>query len=226
MNIFSYESKFSQAMIGIADLIILNVLYLLCCIPVFTIGAAQAGLYTGIRVLQDKEDDSSPAKAFFRGFADGFGRITLVWCIFAVVDALFIWLLYVIGNLLFTESWAPVGIAVAAMLIVMSFHALIPLFHARIGCTAWQLVRNCWFLLFAHPIRCVVPVIATWLPFGVVMLSIYVFIQFTPIWITLYFSTAFMFAFKATNKPFQVLFEHYNEQHGIVPETLPQAEDE
>jgi len=228
MNIFSYESKFTQTLMGIADLMILNVLYLLCCIPVFTIGAAQAGLYTGIRVLQDKEDDSSPAKAFFKGFADGFGRITLVWCIFAVVDVLFVWLLSVISGLQVQGSWAPVGIAVVALLIVLSFHALLPLFHSRIGCTPWQLVRNCWFLLFAHPIRCIVPIIATWLPMGFLALdsSGYFFIQFTPIWITLYFATAYMFAFKATNKPFRVLIDHYNEVNGIVPEELPEETEE
>ena len=65
MNIFDYNSKFNQLLMTVADIIILNVLYLVCCIPVFTIGAAQAGLFTGIRVLLDKEDDSSCAKAFF-----------------------------------------------------------------------------------------------------------------------------------------------------------------
>ena len=87
-NIFSYESKFMQTLLVAADYIILNAVFILCCLPVFTIGAAQAGLYTGIRVLRDKEDDSSCLKAFFRGFKSGFGKITLVWCLFAVVIAI------------------------------------------------------------------------------------------------------------------------------------------
>ena len=69
----------------IGDLVILNVLFLLCCLPIFTIGAAQAGLYTGLRVLADKEDDSSPAAAFFRGFSSGFGKITIVHSLLMVL---------------------------------------------------------------------------------------------------------------------------------------------
>ena len=46
MNFFSYESKPMQILMLLGDLIILNLLFILCSLPVFTIGAAQAGLYT------------------------------------------------------------------------------------------------------------------------------------------------------------------------------------
>ena len=78
-SIFSYESKLVQMLLKLADMMIMNILYVLCCLPVFTIGAAQAGLHTGIRQLRDPADDSSCTKAFFRGFANGFGKITLVY---------------------------------------------------------------------------------------------------------------------------------------------------
>ena len=52
MNIFNYESKFNQLLMTLADLIILNLLFVVCSLPIFTIGAAQAGLFTGIRVLR------------------------------------------------------------------------------------------------------------------------------------------------------------------------------
>ena len=44
--LFSYDSKLMQTLTFVGDLIILNLLYLLCCVPVFTIGAAQAVLET------------------------------------------------------------------------------------------------------------------------------------------------------------------------------------
>ena len=64
MNIFSYESKLMQTLMVIGDYIILNLMFLVFSIPIFTIGAAQAGLYSGIKVALDKEDDSSCAAAF------------------------------------------------------------------------------------------------------------------------------------------------------------------
>ncbi len=43
---FSLDSKFMQVMSRVADLIILNVIYLVTCLPVITIGAASTALYT------------------------------------------------------------------------------------------------------------------------------------------------------------------------------------
>ena len=72
MNIFNYESKVSQVLMFVADLIILNVCFILCCIPVFTIGAAQAALYSGVRTLLDPETDEKPRRIFFKEFVNSF----------------------------------------------------------------------------------------------------------------------------------------------------------
>ena len=94
MNIFSYESKFSQVLMFVADLAILNLVFVLCCIPIFTIGAAQAALYSGIRTLQDPEDGESPVKAFFRAFKIGFGSVTGAWFVFSVLEFLMASIIY------------------------------------------------------------------------------------------------------------------------------------
>ena len=73
-NVFSYESAPMQMLLRLGDLILLNVCYLACCIPVFTIGAAQAGLYSACRVMQDKTNDGSVTAAFFKGFRTEIGR--------------------------------------------------------------------------------------------------------------------------------------------------------
>ena len=78
-SLFDYENKFMQALMAVGDLIILNILFILFSLPIVTMGAAQAGLYTGVRVITDKEDDSSPAAGFVRGFKTGFFKITLMW---------------------------------------------------------------------------------------------------------------------------------------------------
>ena len=46
MSFFSLDSKFMQALSRIADLILLNLVFLVTCIPIFTIGAASAALYS------------------------------------------------------------------------------------------------------------------------------------------------------------------------------------
>ena len=148
MNPLSYESKFMQALLVIADYILLNLLFVLCCIPVFTIGAAQSALYSGIRVAMDPENDENCMKAFFKGFTNGFFTITLAWGLLTVLLVAVVLLsmtAYTMG--------APVWPLAIAVVIVVLFQSLVAAFHSRFTCTPWQLIRNVWFLTFAHPLR-------------------------------------------------------------------------
>ena len=214
MNFFSYESKPMQILMKLGDIIILNFIYLLCCIPIFTIGAAQAGLFNGVKVLLDKEDDSSVAGAFFKGFFYFFVTVTLAWGAMTVVLVTILLLsmtAYTMG--------APLWLLVVAVAVCAIFQTLIPAFHSRFSCTVWQLIRNVWFLLFAHPLRSIATVLLIWLPVvALFVLDLYTFMALTPIWGTLFFSTVFCFAHGLLKKPFKTLIDHFNETHGIKPE--------
>lgn len=209
MNLFSYESKFSQTLIFVADLAILNLIFVLCCIPIFTIGAAQAALYSGIRTLQDPEDDESPVKAFFRAFKTGFGSVTGAWLIFFLAEFLMASIIY--GML--TVSGFPVWTAVLAFAVLILFHSPISWFHARFSCTAGQLIRNSFMLVIAHPIRSFLMAVLTWLPFILFLWDIPVFATAIPAWALLYFSVAFLLNFNIMKKPFKTLVDHYNATH-------------
>lgn len=217
-GLFSYDSKPMQLLGFLGDLILLNILYLVCCIPLFTIGAAQAGLFTACKVLLDKEDDSSPYAAFWRGFTTGFGTVTLAWNVMNVVLAVEIWL--AVSTWILGGSKIAVYIAIGVCAV---FQTLVPAFHARFGCKWWQLIRNTWFLLFAHPLRSIATAALIWAPMIFFLLkNHYAFMSLTPIWGTLYFSTAFCFATTFLRKPFKTLTDHFNEVHGIKPDE-PQA---
>ena len=223
-GLFSYDSKPMQILNFVGDLIILNVLYLLCCIPIFTIGAAQAGLHTGCKVLLDKEDDNSPAGAFLKGFVSGFLKITAAWGILTVILAVVIY-----GSVTAYLFGAPLWTVIPAAVVCAAFHTLAPLFHARFDCTIWQLIKNPWFMLFAHPLRTLLSVAIAWAPVILFFtMDLYDFMSMTPIWMTLFFSTAFCMVHFLMKKPINTLIGHYNETHGITPEgeTLPEAEKE
>lgn len=216
-GLFSYDSKPMQILSFLGDLILLNILYLVCCIPLFTIGAAQAGLFTACKVLLDKEDDSSPYAAFWRGFTTGFGTVTLAWNVMNVFLAIEVWLA--------VSTWILGGSKIAvyiAMGVCAVFQTLVPAFHARFGCKWWQLIRNTWFLLFAHPLRSIATTALIWAPLVYFLLADFNFMALTPIWGTLYFSTVFCFGTAFLRKPFKTLTDHFNEVHGIKPE-IPEA---
>lgn len=205
-SIFSYDSPMMQILMYIGDLIILNFIFLLCCIPVFTIGAAQAGLYTAIRVLNDKEDDSSPTAAFFRGFKSGFGTVTLSWGLLG--------LLLVISGIaaVFAGTLGlPRWLCILPLFILAAFMSLVPAFHSRFGCTAMQLYRNVFLLLLTHPLRSIGAAVLMWVPVIVMYYSnLYNGMATSLIWLTIYYSAAALFGELFLRKPFGVLVEEFN----------------
>lgn len=217
-GLFSYDSPMMQILSYIGDLIILNFLYLLCCIPLVTIGAAQAGMFTAMRVLNDKEDESSVVAAYFRGFKNGFLKVTLTWTVLTI----FIAIMAVVGALAYTLDM-PGWICIAPICIVAIFQTLVPAFHSRFDCTPIQLVRNCWFLLAAHPLRSIGTVALIWAPLVVFALDAYLFLTITPIWFTLYFSTAILFGELFLRKPFKTLVEEFNRR--AAEEAGPESEE-
>lgn len=216
---FSYENPIMQTMMTVGDLIILNFLFILCCLPVFTIGAAQAGMYTAMRVMRDKEDDSSLVAAFFRGFKNGFGKVTAAWGLMLIAAALIAYCCmwgYGFG----LPAWScilPVAIAVW-------FVTQIPAIHSRFDCTPGQLIRNSWFLVIAHPIRTLATTALVWLPMVVFLLDAFLFIQVTPLWCVVYYSLAFLFGQTFLAKPFATMVEEYNNRQ-TAAEPAEQVEE-
>ena len=65
MDIFAPDGKLARALNCIGNLIILNLLTLLCCIPLFTIGAAMTALYTETMRMA-RGEEGSIVKEYFR----------------------------------------------------------------------------------------------------------------------------------------------------------------
>ena len=212
-SLFSYDSKLMQILMKVGDLMILNILFILCSLPIVTIGAAQAGLYSAAKVMQDPEDDSSAAKAYLKGFVNGFGSITLAWFILEVVLALLIY-----ASLIALYQGSPLWILIVAIATFGHLTCLVPLIHSRFSCKFWQLIRNAFLIALAHPIRTFGVLALTWLPAVMFLTLTYYFIQVAPIWFTLYFSTAHLFAYQFMRKPMEGLIEDFKKQHGETDE--------
>lgn len=79
--LFNPDNPVMRALSALADLMILNLLTILCCLPVVTIGAALTALNAAIiKIVQG--EDSSPSKDFFRAFRQNFKKGTILGLIF------------------------------------------------------------------------------------------------------------------------------------------------
>lgn len=70
-NLFNIENPVFQALARLADLVILSLLCLVCCVPVFTIGPALTALHKTVYDLT-LERCSGTMRTFFRAFRQNF----------------------------------------------------------------------------------------------------------------------------------------------------------
>ena len=200
---FSYEGRFMQVLRAVGDFALLNVIYLVCCLPVFTIGAAQAGMHTAMRQLLRENDDRSPHAAFFRGFREGFGKVTLAWGLFTVLMGAAFASFLLAYNAAGQRYTIPAILCIVAMFLFMFIQSIIPIFHSQFECGFLQLMVNSWLMLLAHPARCIVSTILVWLPVFIFLIDPFMFLWALPIILTFLFSITYTAIASLMKKPFQ-----------------------
>lgn len=77
MKFLSYDSKFSQIMLKLCHGCYLNVLWLVCSLPIVTAGAATAALYD-VTLRIAREDDPPLTRQFFAAFRSNFRQATVL----------------------------------------------------------------------------------------------------------------------------------------------------
>ena len=60
------------------DLLLLNILYLICCLPIITIGAATTALYY-VSIVSIRSGDGYVIRRFFDSFSRNFKQATIIW---------------------------------------------------------------------------------------------------------------------------------------------------
>ena len=208
-GIFSIDSKLMHYLGLFADMIIVNILFLICCIPIITIGPALSGLYASMRQLANKEDDNSNVKAFFKGFVNGFSQICVANLIMMVIEGILAYTilmcLYYADTGVFMHWLYPTIIAVPVLIL----HSLIPVFHSQFSCTFSQLFRNVWILMLTHPLHALISAILFWIPPVLFLFAPALFIRATMILLTLYFSLSAYAIVLLFRKSFKKLIDNF-----------------
>lgn len=187
-SFLSPDSKFMQVVSRITDLVVLNLLFLLTCLPVFTVGAATASLYSVcFRVFRSRE--GSIVKSYFRAFRDNFKQGTGLWLLELLI--------LVPGVIYFDTLWrmdSPVR-----YLFVVVFTVLLLTVFLRCWAFPWisqfrndfpTVLRNALILSVSHLPRSVFLALLYLLPLGMLLLLPELFVQVSFLWFALYFSAA------------------------------------
>ena len=88
-SFFNPKSAATRFLTGLANLIIVNLLFIITCIPVFTIGASLTALYR-ITIAILAGDNPAIFRDYFKAFRYNFLKATLLELFYAAVSAFFI----------------------------------------------------------------------------------------------------------------------------------------
>ncbi len=98
MNLFSYDSRFTQVLMKLVYSSYLNILWFICSIPIFTIGASTTALYyTCLKIVRNEEGNVT--KTFFKSFKENFRQATVIWLILFAIGSFLAFDFYVLYNL-------------------------------------------------------------------------------------------------------------------------------
>lgn len=186
--IFSPDSRFMRIMSRVADLILLNLCYLLTCVPVFTIGAASAALYT-VCFRFGTEEEKGVIRSYFRAFRESFKRGTGVWLIVLLCGAaalLNVWIFCAMsGGIRFLSAIFVILFVLALLIFGYAFPLL-----SQFDDGVWPTLRNALILGLGYLPRSLLITAVNVFPFVLMLADFYLFLQAAFLWTVLYFSLA------------------------------------
>lgn len=184
MKLFNPDSRIMIFLSRVADLVILNILWLVCCVPVVTIGASTTAMYHVIRHWQ-KDSVSSIMRDFFQSFKEDFKQATPVYLILLIPTVAVVMNAMLIFN---PENSAAVP---SYLLVIWFISALILLFissfvypvMAFFADSIFKTLRNAMVLALANLPRTILISGLNLLPVILLFVNLSFFLQSSIFWL-------------------------------------------
>ena len=210
-----------------ADIGVLSVLWTICSVPIITMGAASAALMRCALNMNTLEGNWR-SRNFFRYFRDNFRNATLLWLIFLLTAAVFIFDLVVLadpaGSVMRVQRFiAVIGLIIWMITAVWAF-ALTAQFDAGI----FQTIKNAFYIGISKLPRTVI-MCALWLvPVALLAFNPYVLSRIIELWPVLFWGGTAYFCAKLMVKPLTPFFEEAGVHlfKGMEEEEEPDPEDQ
>lgn len=146
------DSAFGRLMYRLGVIVLGNVLFLICSLPIITVGASFSGLYyLCLKARRDRfRGNVRIIQSFFRGFRDGFKQATVGWlAMIALAAALFLeisWCEQFSGPVAYFK-YGLIGLLVIDAVAFMYFFPVVAAFRGDMR----SQVANTAFFAFSRP---------------------------------------------------------------------------
>lgn len=177
------KTSFVNTLAFLGDIVILNLLFLVCSIPIVTIGAAATACYAGVSRTLQKRETGLVYKAFFVDFRAAFRQSTAGWLLELLVTAILagdIWFAVVYSEP-DNKFFLIFAIVVGAIVLMASlwFYPLVARFQNTFGVQ----LKNAFLLAFAQFPRTIVALAVWVVAIGLPLLVYEVFVYLGWLWL-------------------------------------------
>lgn len=165
---FKYDSGIMTFLGKVTDIVILNLLTLICCIPIITIGASiTAAHYTALKMHRDT--DNYVVRNFFRSFKNNLLQSTIIWIIWIAAELLsvFAFMYYPDGGI---GTFFKIVIGSVMIFIALTTMWLFPM-QSRFANPIFGTIRNAFFFACRYLLRTLGMVLIT---IGAVVLWLFI----------------------------------------------------
>lgn len=184
---FDMDNKFFTFMGRVGDFMILNILWIICCLPIVTIGASTSALYYAALKIA-RNEDSYPTRMFFHSFRQNLRQgicLTLIFFIAALVLFMDIQLCRSMGGLLGQVLTGLFLLMIFVFAIILSY--TFPIL-AQFENNLRNILRNALLMSISHLPFTLVILILNVIPVVLFLLFPYYFFLSIPAWLLFGFS--------------------------------------
>ncbi|MFR2607199.1 MAG: YesL family protein [Waltera sp.] len=171
MKIFDLDSPLMNVLNKMADLMWLNILTLICCIPVITAGAALTSMhYVALKIVRNEE--SYITRSFFKSFKTNFRQATLIWLLLMLVAAILGGDYYIItkSGMQFSQVLVVLIMAAGVLVICTSLYVFPVL--AKFDNTIMGTIRNAFIMSILQLPKTVVMFVMAFFPLIIYLVSL------------------------------------------------------
>ncbi len=119
-HFFSIDNAFFRIMTKVFYICVLSLLWLICSIPVVTIGAANSAL-NAVMLRMVRDEDGYVIRTYFKAFRENFRHSTAIWLILLMVGVILssdVYFFLQIGNPVF---WVAAAVFFTALIVLLLF---------------------------------------------------------------------------------------------------------
>lgn len=219
MKFFDLDSPFMQFLNKVADLLWLNVIAFVCCIPIVTVGASLTALHSvALKIVRNEEGYIT--RNYFKAFKNNFRQATLIWLMFLGVFGVLIGDFYILK-----VTQMSYGQVFQIVIMAVSFLALFTFTYvfavlARFENKIIQTIKNAFVMSILQFPKTILMIILYAIPIGMFLLSV----QLMPVMFLFGLSVPVYVSAMLYNKFFLKLEEQFAEEHGETKEEEVDAE--